>query len=196
MALHLVDRRRTLRLLLGLHLIFGPIPLMAQSLPGQPRERNRLEVERARYRALMLGRVTEVLEDWQNAWDSDDVDGLAEVYSESAFLLMPDGKRSGRSAIRAYFNELLPTVGPISFAMTDFEAGSPLNLVLSSFLFTASRETRQDVEVEGYCVTVLMEEDGAWKIRSQVFLTPSDSRESVPALNSDVALAYLDLRTP
>jgi ketosteroid isomerase-like protein len=154
---------------LGSLLLLGGTPVFAQDLPGQPRARDRWEAEKARFRALMLERVNETLTPWQEAWAADDAAELAEFYSEQSVLFLPDLTLSGRDEIEVYFQEALPTLGPLSFSLNEFEAGGTMNLVLATFLYRTGTNPTSQEDVAGNCITVLIEEGGRWKIRSQVF---------------------------
>ena len=146
----------------------------AQTLPGQPRPEDRWDVERARYRALILERVNVTLSAWQKAWSEDDVSRIAEAYAEESVLVLADTAWNGRDQIREGLRGFLPSVGSLSHSLSTFEAGGSVAMMMGTFLYREDLAEGGRRAVSGYCLTVLMEENGSWKIRSQLF-RPIDS---------------------
>jgi uncharacterized protein (TIGR02246 family) len=145
------------------------LTLSAQVLPGQPRPQDRLQVQQAQFRALILERVNGVISEWQEAWNNDDSEGLARTYSEVGDLILTGDRVKGREGIEEYVREVLPTFGHLSFSLAEFEASGSMAMMLSTFFFREDVGPNDRTERVGDCLTVLVEEHGSWKIRSQVF---------------------------
>jgi uncharacterized protein (TIGR02246 family) len=129
-----------------------------------------MQVQQAQYRALILERVNVVISDWQAAWNADDSGALAKDYSEFGTLVLTGEKVTGREAIEDYLSETLPSIGHLSFSLAEFEASGSMAMMLSTFHFRESDgKSGERREVVGDCLTVLVEEGGGWKIRSQLF---------------------------
>lgn len=155
--------------------ILSPLALSAQVLPGQPRARDRLQAQQARFRALILERVNGVISEWQEAWNQDDAEGLARTYSEVGDLILTGEKVKGRTGIEEYFRGVLPGFGHLSFSLSEFEASGVMAMMLSTFFFREEVGPNERTERLGECLTVLVEEHGSWKIRSQLFrLSPTN----------------------
>jgi ketosteroid isomerase-like protein len=161
--------RQSLIFLLSSFLLLAPPSVSGQTLPGQPRPRDRWEAEQARFRALILGKVNVTLSAWQDSWANDNAQELAETYSEQGVLFLPDQELRGREEIREYFQSTLPSLGQLSFSLNEFEPGGTVSMVLGTFYYRKDTEAQQGEEISGNCLTILIEEGGDWKIRSQVF---------------------------
>ncbi len=159
----------SLLFLLGSLLLLAPPSLSGQTLPGQPRPRDRWEAEQARFRALILGKVNITLSAWQESWADDNAQELAETYSERGILFLPDQELKGREEIREYFQGTLPSLGHLSFSLNEFEPGGTVSMVLGTFHYRKDTDAQQREDITGSCLMVLVEEGGGWKIRSQVF---------------------------
>ncbi len=146
-----------------------PGAILAQTLPGQPRSRDRWEVEKARYRALMLERVSVTISEWQDAWDADKADDLAALYTENGFLLLSESEVQGRPSIQEYFEGVLPEMGSLSFSMTEFEAAGSLAMIVAAYGYSLREDGSPQEYVSGRCIAVLEEENDEWRIRSQIF---------------------------
>ena len=154
---------------LGFFLLLLAQPLAGQNLPGQPRARDRWEAEQARFRALILGKVNTTLSHWQESWNDDRAMELSEAYSEQGVLFLPDQELRGREEIEDYFQNTNSSLGHISFSLNEFEPGGTVSMVLGTFHYRKESEGQPMEEFTGYCMIILIEEDGDWKIRSQVF---------------------------
>jgi ketosteroid isomerase-like protein len=150
-----------------IHLL--PLPLLAQDLPGQPRAKDRWEVEKARYRAEMLKRVNLTLEEWQEAWDEDEPVALAGAYAEDGYLLLTDEEVQGREDIEVFFANALPKIGPITFSLTDFDVGGSVAMVMGTYYYSVEDTRSSGSRVSGRCIAVFVESRGDWKIRSHLF---------------------------
>jgi ketosteroid isomerase-like protein len=146
-----------------------PLPLATQVLPGQPRDRDRWEVEQARFQALVMERVNETMSKWQEAWDADDPEALADTYSDFGILILTDERLTGRPEIEGYFQGALPSFGPVSFSLAEFTAGGSMAMMLGTLQYREGVSPDENRTVRGQCLIVFVEEGGAWKIRSQLF---------------------------
>jgi ketosteroid isomerase-like protein len=149
--------------------LLAPPPLASQGLPGQPRPRDRWEVEQARFQALILERVNETMSKWQEAWDADDPEALGDTYSDFGILVLTDEKLTGKPEIEGYFQGVLPSYGPVSFSLGEFTAGGSMAMMLGTLRYSEEVSPNENRDVTGQCLIVFVEEDGAWKIRSQLF---------------------------
>ena len=146
-----------------------PCPLLGQVLPGQPRPQDRLQVQQAQFRALILNRVNGVVSEWQEAWNEDSTERLADTYSELGTLALAGETLKGRERIEEFLRGVLPSYGHLSFSLSEFEASGSMAMMLSTFFFRETVAPDDRVELAGDCLTVFMEEHGTWKIRSQFF---------------------------
>jgi uncharacterized protein (TIGR02246 family) len=149
--------------------ILIPVSLTAQVLPGQPRPQDRLQVQQAQFRALMLERVNVVISAWQEAWNTDDAEAAANSYSEVGTLIMSGEQFKGRAQIEEHFREILPSIGHLSFSIGEFEASGSMAMMLGTFHYREEAAPNERTELLGNLLMVLVEENGSWKIRSQIF---------------------------
>jgi ketosteroid isomerase-like protein len=127
------------------------------------------------FRARMLEKVNVVITAWQEAWDTDDTESLSDAYSQVGTLLVSGEQLKGRDQIEAHFQEILPSIGHLTFSLAEFESSASMAMLVSNFLFREEVAPNERREVLGQCLTVLVEEHGSWKIRSQVFHTLGSS---------------------
>jgi ketosteroid isomerase-like protein len=158
-----------------LHLLgcLGSALLAASGLRAQAPGYQRLNPAsvRAEYTAEVLDRINELLAEWGNAWATDRVDDLAELYWEDAMLL-PPGRIPirGRASIREYFVEVLPDHGHIEAFMLDFDASGGMSQVFGNFMLGIQHGEEAGTQKSGPLITVYMRRGRTWKIRSQVFV--------------------------
>jgi hypothetical protein len=87
-------------------------------------------------------------------------------------LFLTGEKVKGRDGIEEYYRQVLPTFGHLSFSLAEFEASGSMAMMLSTFFFREEVGPNERAERVGDCLTVLLEEHGSWKIRSQIFRVP------------------------
>ena len=118
---------------LGIGVAVVGSPLEGQILPGSPRPEDRWEVEKARFRALILERVNVTLTAWQEAWARDDGSAITDSYSENGTVILAENPWRGRQEIHDGFGDFLPRIGPISHSLSSFEAGGSVATLLGHF---------------------------------------------------------------
>ena len=170
----LATMRTNVLVSLGCHIgamvaLLAPLPLASQGLPGQPRPRDRWEVEQARFQALILERVNETMSKWQEAWDADDPEALADTYSDFGILILTGERLTGKPEIEEYFQGALSSFGAVSFSLAEFTAGGSMAMMLGTLRYRENVSPDETRDVKGQCLVVFVEESGAWKIRSQLF---------------------------
>lgn len=160
---------------LALLIFAGAQPALAQAMPGgHPRDHaNRNLMRRMEYRAEMLGELNELMSDWRAAWSGDQLDEIAELYTDDA-VVSPPGETPtarGRDAVAAFLAELLAGAGGIETNLADFDVGESLAYAMGQFSYpvTAASGVRVAGRVEGKFVTVFRQEGSHWRIRSQLF---------------------------
>lgn len=165
-AIDMATRRRPTLLLLTAALAWiAPIDASAQA-PGYEQVDTRSIM--AAYHAEVIERVNRVMGSWGSAWGRDDVDGVADLYWESAVLIPPgDTPLRGQEAIRGYLTLTLPTQGRIEAFMLDFDASGGMAVVYGNYLLEVD-----GIQRTGPLVTVFLQRGRTWKIRSQVFSAP------------------------
>lgn len=126
---------------------------------------------RAEYVAEVLDRINDLYADWGEAWATDLVDELADLYWPEALLIPPDGQlRRGREEIRAYFTEVLPDHGHIEAFMLDFDASGGMAQVFGNYMLGIQHGESAGTTQRGPLITVYVRRGRHWRIRSQVFL--------------------------
>lgn len=131
---------------------------------------------RAEYRAEVLERINENLARWGDAWASDRVDDLVDLYWEDALLIPPNASLvRGREALRGYFESVLPAHGHIEAFMLDFDAAGGMSQVFGNYMLGIQRGEGAGTQHSGPMLTVYMLRGRTWRIRSQIFM-PSEGR--------------------
>ena len=126
---------------------------------------------RAEYVAEVLDRINDLYADWGEAWATDQVDELAELYWEEALLIPPDGQlRRGREEIRTYFSEVLADHGHIEAFMLDFDASGGMAQVFGNYMLGIQHGEAAGTTQRGPLITIYLRRGRRWRIRSQVFL--------------------------
>jgi len=152
-------------------LALGTIPLglaeVAAQAPGYPSVP--IGEVRAQYVAEVLTRINEVLYDWGTSWAGDELDELVEMYWEDALMMAPDGsQKRGHADLRMYFDSMLPRMGDAEAFMLDFDASGQMAQVIGSCLLEID-----GTQTSGPMLTVYVQRNRRWKIRTQVFMPPS-----------------------
>lgn len=157
------------RLALGALCVLSTASSLAAQAPGYPQLDPRSV--RAEYLAEALERVNELQQDWGEAWATDRVDALADLYWEDAMLIPPGGiPIRGRGAIRSYFEVVLPDHGHIEAFMLDFDASGGMAQVFGNYLLGFQGGEGAGTQKSGPLITVFMMRGRTWRIRSQVFV--------------------------
>lgn len=159
----------------ALLVLVGVQPALAQAMPGgHPRDHELRHLQRrAEYRAEVLNELNEMMDDWREAWSSDEVEKTAEFFTDDAVLSPPDEApiARGRDAVAAYLAELLPAAGPIETNWGDLAAGDQLAYAMGNFSYRLTEEGAAGRRVAGTFVAVFHREGGHWLIRSLYFDT-------------------------
>lgn len=143
-------------------------PAAAQMLPGaRPVDARR---ERQQYTSYALREYTELLEKWSEALQKGDARSAARLYSEGALVMFDKGDPiSGRPAVEQWITDSRDLLASLRTGVGDFLASGSLAYATGTFTFER-RETDGSVRVHtGTYLAVLSEENGGWKVRSQVF---------------------------
>lgn len=149
--------------------------LFAQVIPGgHPRDAQReLLQRRIEYRGAVLREASQLLETWQEAWNGEQSERLAGLYTVDATLVPPRSRQParGHQEIEGYFQRALKGAGDITVSFSDFDVGGNLAFAMGTFDYTASRSSDLPPRVQGSFVMVFRRDDRAWRIRSHVFRT-------------------------
>jgi uncharacterized protein (TIGR02246 family) len=161
-------RSRTVLLTLA-PLLLGAVAAVAQPLPT-PRGTN-WNRERQEYTADMLKDYNQLMAEWREAFDQGDPRQAAEFYSEGGLLLFSGGEMSqGKPAIQRWLTGLLPNVVDIRVAVMDFVASGRMAYAMGPYWYQYKPEGSTAVMSEtGTYIAVVVNENGRWRIRSQVF---------------------------
>jgi ketosteroid isomerase-like protein len=126
----------------------------------------------------MNGEVRLSVRDWRGAWNSDDLESLSDVYSESALLILPQGDPiRGRDPIKRHFEANLPLLGRVQLSQSDFHASGRMAFMSGPFSYNLREETGTVRQVTGVHLTVFLREGKHWRIVSQIFKAEADSRQ-------------------
>lgn len=123
---------------------------------------------RARYRNEVLQSVGVVMDAWLEAWNNDDVDGIAELLSEEAVVIVGGARRSDTDAIRSAFSETLVAAGAIETSLMDFDVRGEMAFATTAFDYVMQGGNGTS-EVSGHLIWIMVRHDERWLIRSLVF---------------------------
>ncbi len=112
------------------------------------------------------------LQDWQDAWNVQDIGTLSELYSEDAMLFFTDRPLIGRAAIHEYFEGVAADIAGFSMGMTDFQVSGRMARMVGTYAYQVYDNGRFMVRVEGPYVASFVRKDGHWEIRAQMFQKP------------------------
>lgn len=161
-----MPRRATTALLAAFCALSSPLAAQA---PGY--EQVDIGAIRAEYVAEVLDRINDLYADWGEAWATDQVEELSELYWEDALMIPPDGQlRRGRGEIQAYFTEVLADHGHIEAFMLDFDASGGMAQVFGNYMLGIQHGEEAGTTKRGPLITVYVQRGRRWRIRSQVFL--------------------------
>jgi ketosteroid isomerase-like protein len=124
----------------------------------------------AEYVAKMNGEVRASVREWRGAWNRDELESLADRYSEAALLILPEGDpMHGRNPIKQHFEENLPLLGGVQLSQSDFHASGRMAFMSGPFSYSVREQGGTVRQVTGVHVTVFLREGRHWRIRSQIF---------------------------
>ncbi len=123
----------------------------------------------AEYFADVIQHANQLMTDWRRAWREDDLDALAEFYTENATLGLPGVEvLHGREAITQHLSGLLPESGEVQTSLLDFDASGRIGYLYGNFSMTATQSDNGSA-VQGTVVTIIYRKGRDWLIRSQHF---------------------------
>ena len=119
-----------------------------------------------------IDRIRELDEQWREAADRRDLDGMMAIYSPEAEELLPGLPAIvGRDAIREYYRTLLQELPRFtqSFEMEEvtIAESADLAVVRGSYRFTADEEISEEVQV-GKFVGVWVYTAGDWRLQMNI----------------------------
>jgi len=128
---------------------------------------------RAEYTAEVLDRVNDLHGEWSEAWSTDQLDELMELYWEEAVLIPHDRPPlRGQDQIREYLAEVLPNHGQVEGFMLDFDASGGMATIFGNYMVQMQAGPEAGSSKQGPLVTVYMRRGRTWKVRTQVFINP------------------------
>lgn len=116
------------------------------------------------------------------AWNAKKISDLANLYSESAVMILPDGKLvTGRQSIREYYQQLANRKGQVSLISAGSETSPDLQVEFGYFSESGSDAANgntdhsahhmdTDPEIEGKYLLVVKRTGTDWKIQEQVLV--------------------------
>jgi len=148
-----------------------PLPLFGQT-PGQRiPSRDRIHAE---FIENIKGGIDEARTRWMERIETDDMDPLMATYSSDATVIPPGGgPLYGREAIRAYWEEVLPGLGPVRIGLGDMDASGQMAMVAGTYSLQRRQENGAVVLESGGLLTVFVQVGREWFIRAQVFAAPT-----------------------
>ena len=148
-------------------------PAAAQHRPGIERGDYWGEV-RALYRSEVLAEVGQVMEEWLEAWNNDDVEAVQNTFAEDGVLILGETMATGREQVGETLAAALPPAGPLQYGLQDFDVSGDMAFATTLFRYAVNLQTGERKEVTGHLVWILVKHTGAWQIRSQVFRPLAD----------------------
>lgn len=166
-----------------------PVGLAGQIPGGRPTD---LDLERARFRATVLGEVQPLMDSWRSAWGGQGSASVESHYAGDAVLATPGGTMiGGRAGIGEFAGAARSVVGTWSSSMLDFAAGDGLAYVYGTW---RAGPTTGDAGASGRLVTVLVKVGERWMIRSQVFAADTLGADLLPVVERPEPLPGLSER--
>jgi uncharacterized protein (TIGR02246 family) len=100
--------------------------------------------------------VSGLLVEYESAWGSDDPRTLMRLYSGSAVLYpVEGGMLTGRDAIRAYYDGLLPNTAPVTTRIVEFKVSGDLAIATVQVTYLLGQGGEQEQRFVGTDVFVL-----------------------------------------
>jgi ketosteroid isomerase-like protein len=116
------------------------------------------------------------------AWNAKKIDDLANLYSESAVIILPDGKLvTGRQSIREYFQHLAARKSHVSLISIGSDTSPDLQVEFGYFSESAGdaasgstehagHNMDEEPEIEGKYLLTVKRTGTDWKIQEQVLV--------------------------
>jgi uncharacterized protein (TIGR02246 family) len=128
------------------------------------------------YKSGVRNAVDAMLASWRQAWDADDVGGLARLYTRDAVLLTSTGEPvRSRDAIRERLASVLPQLGSVQTLRVDFGTSGEMAYVSGQMLYevASGAGTAPAVRTGTFVVVAERQWDDTWQIQSQTIATGS-----------------------
>ena len=150
--------------------VLAAAPVHGQRFPGAPGgDGLSAQANMAEYFADVIMNVNDVMTEWRGAWAEDDLEVVADQYTEDATLVYGDEDPiRGREAIRARLEPLLASSGEVQAAMSDFDASGRMGMIAGLLTLQVREGGRRETRT-GLHMTILIRRRGEWRIRSQMF---------------------------
>ncbi|GMR14198.1 MAG: hypothetical protein BMS9Abin29_2438 [Gemmatimonadota bacterium] len=155
----------------ALAVLLGPVSAHGQRIPGQGLLTT-WDRAAARYRNDVLQEIQPRLKRWQAAWNTGELDELADLYDEDARLFFGRELVIGKEGIRQYFEEIGSSVTGMSVSLTDFYVSDRLAFLMGTYSYQVRRDGRLGERVESVYVASFVGHGRNWRIRTQVFRDP------------------------
>jgi ketosteroid isomerase-like protein len=148
-----------------------PFPLYGQT-PGQRiPSRERVHAE---FINNIMGGINEARADWMDGIEADDLDAVMATYADGATVIPFGGEPVyGKEAIRTYWEEVLPSIGPIRSGLGDMDASGQMAMAAGTYSVEGRQENGAVVRESGGLLTVFVQRGREWLIRAQVFGAPT-----------------------
>lgn len=144
-------------------------PAAAQEANVLGRSQSSATTRLEQYRARTLREVLEVMERWQNAWQTDDLRRIESLYTDDATLYPARGDvLHGEDGVHRHFAELLPRAGVATSQLLDFDTSGDLAYLVLRFAYTEEAAGTTRIGFQGRTFLVLERAGRSWRIRSQI----------------------------
>lgn len=125
---------------------------------------------RARFMQTVLAEVREPLSRWSEAWTAHDRDGVAEAYTEDAYLVTAEGTTvTGREAIRRHFGRAADRLGTMELFLQDADASHRMLMTMCRYVLEPGSPGLGGAREAGSVMSVWVQDGRTWRIRAQVF---------------------------
>lgn len=143
-------------------------PAAAQRIPGGKPVDGR--VERQRYASEVLREYNSLIDSWQGAWRTKNLDALTRPYTDDAVVMLPgEPALEGKDAIAAFYRDRLATLVEARVALDQFDASGSLAYTSGRYLLQTLDERNEAQVSTGTYVAVLVTDGREWKLASQAF---------------------------
>lgn len=121
--------------------------------------------------------ISELRTALENGWNHADIPKLANLFNESAVLILPTGRLvTGRQSIKEFLQQHVGNLHA-SFNSVGFNTSTDLQVEFGTFSESkaSSADTHSDDgETEGKYLMVVKRSGPEWKIQEIAFVTPSE----------------------
>ncbi len=162
--------------IIALLISFLPFLAFPGILEGQVPGRRIPSRERvhAEYINNIMGGIDEARAGWMAGVGDDRLDPLMAHYTADAMVIPPNGEPLyGQEAIRAYWQEILPTLGRVQTGLGDMDASGQMAMIGGTYSMERRQENGVLVRESGGLLTVFVQAGRRWFIRAQVFAAPN-----------------------